>query len=764
MKASLPCRSILYALLSLTLACILPQASAQPFGDRSPQDGPGTLYNQSHFFPVQTVRGQDPEILDMIAQINADSVQSVIQRLQDFGTRFLMLDNRKEVAEWLADRFISYGYADAKIDSFLCYVDWGGIYIDTNIQYNVIATLTGASAPDEEYVIGGHYDSFSYPDPYVAAPGANDNGSVVAATMEIARIMKMNGYQPEATIHFILFAAEELGLFGSRYQAEKARTDGTDIRFMYNMDMISNNPDNLEEVAIYRYPGFDWAAYVAADLMERYTSLDVYLPDNINSGSDSYPYWRWGFPSMYVEERDFSPHWHQLSDTIGNCNIEYCTQITRGACALLMEEQSLPYPREVYALSSPDDITLRWTPTQNAKVLGYNIYRSETPDTGFEKINTTPATEDYYADAGISEGIDYYYFITTVNEAMEEGLPSPVVNGARFAFSEILLVVNSLRNNETTPDSIYQFYDAILQGIPFEWFDLNLSQPLTLSTLATHRHMLWLGNTADYSLNLGPSYSDIANFFGNGGNMLVSAFNPCRLLDNVTTYPMYCPPGSLMHEVFKVDSIRRVANSLMFQAYPDEGGYDTLRVDSEKYTHPNFPGQIYNIDVYVPSTEASVIYRFDSYYNSSTPMGAQQDKPIGLEYMGDDFKTILLSFPLYYMDTADAAEFIHYVMEEKFNMIIGVPENEDEAGDRSLTVYPNPFSGSARFTFSVIKPDLVELSIYDLQGRKVTTIISEQLPSGEITYDWNAYGLARGIYIARMQIGQKIAVKKLVVL
>ena len=75
--------------------------------------------------------------------------------------------------------------------------------------------------------------------------------------------MKMNNYQPEATIRFILFAAEELGLFGSQYLAETARDNGTNIRFMYNMDMISNNPDSLEEVTIYRYPGFDWAAFVA---------------------------------------------------------------------------------------------------------------------------------------------------------------------------------------------------------------------------------------------------------------------------------------------------------------------------------------------------------------------------------------------------------------------------------------------------------------------------------------------------------------------
>jgi len=119
---------------------------------------------------------------------------------------------------------------------------------------------------------------------------------------------------------------------------------------------------------------------------------------------------------------------------------------------------------------------------------------------------------------------------------------------------------------------------------------------------------------------------------------------------------------------------------------------------------------------------------------------------------------------LYYMDTADAAEFIHYVMEEKFNMIIGVPEDEMDETNLSLEVYPNPFQCSTRFDFVVPEPDFVDISIFDLQGKKVAAVLSTSMPSGPVVIDWNATGLSKGIYVARMQAGGQVVVKKLIAL
>jgi hypothetical protein len=80
---------------------------------------------------------------------------------------------------------------------------------------------------------------------------------------------------------------------------------------------------------------------------------------------------------------------------------------------------------------------------------------------------------------------------------------------------------------------------------------------------------------------------------------------------------------------------------------------------------PSYPGELYNIEFYFPSTGGNFIYRFDSKHPSTTPLGAAQDQGVGIEYMGDDHKTVWLSFPLYYLDTADARKLVRYVINSQ---------------------------------------------------------------------------------------------------
>jgi len=66
----------------------------------------------------------DSLINSFIAQINADSLQSYMQDLENFGTRFLLANNRRDVALWIKDKFISFGYSDVRLDSFQLTVVW----------------------------------------------------------------------------------------------------------------------------------------------------------------------------------------------------------------------------------------------------------------------------------------------------------------------------------------------------------------------------------------------------------------------------------------------------------------------------------------------------------------------------------------------------------------------------------------------------------------------------------------------------------------
>ncbi|MDP1621432.1 MAG: M20/M25/M40 family metallo-hydrolase [Bacteroidales bacterium] len=757
-------RIIIILLLAIIPILLLAQTGEAQLVDKRPDPQETmTRFPETPYASQRYVRAADPGIAAMVNAINADTLRATLQEMQAWGSRFLMNDNKKEIAISLLSKFQSYGYTNVKLDSFyLVILNWNGLS-DSSWQYNVVCTLPGSSAPEEIYVVGGHWDSICLPDPVNDAPGVDDNGTAVAATLEIARVMKLFNYQPEATIQFTLFAAEELGLFGSRDAASKARMAGTDIRYMLNMDMISNNPANIAEVKIYQYYGFEWAGFVAAEATESYTDLAAVIPQNlVNSGSDSFPYWLEGFPSTYFEEIVFSPNWHKPSDTLGNCNVPYLKKVTGGALATLAEQQLLPYPQNLWAQSGTDEITLTWGPTRNAFVKGFNVYRSENSGTGFQKVNSTPVADSVYYDIPALLNKQYYYVITTVNDSLHESAWSNEVIGARFNFCDSLLVIANVKGNKTTPDSVLAFYQSVLDTIPYKWIDINAEQKVSLDEFSRYRSILWLSNTLEFESLTYEMALGIFSFMENGGNLLFSGFSPSRFwINDSFTYPLFIPETTLFHRLFKVDSVDRKLQSMLFRANSVAPGYDTLNIDPLKYMDKSFPGQIYNVDVFAPSDEAIVIYRFDSHFDSTTSMGKMKHKPVGIEYMGADHKSILLSFPLYYLDTTDAREFLHYVVTKKFGNPVGILQTP-LSDPFALQVFPNPVKESFNITFTLAQPGPVKLTLLSPRGQPVVTWVDRRLERGTHWFRFGTASLTPGLYGVLLQQGGATAVRKII--
>lgn len=720
-------------------------------------------YSETPYARQQRVRAADPAIAEMVSAINADTLRVTLQELQNWGSRFLMNDNRKEIATTLMNKFLSYGYTDVKLDSFYLVISgWAGLS-DSAWQYNVVCTLPGSSAPEEIYVIGGHWDSICFPDPYTDAPGADDNGTAVAATLEVARVMKKANYQPEMTIQFTLFAAEELGLFGSHYAAGKAWSVGEDIRYMLNLDMISNNPENLAEVKVYRYQGFEWAGYCAADAIERYTDLSPVFPEDLmNDGSDSFPYWLNGFPSAYFEEIAFSPNWHKPSDTLGNCNVPYLAEVTGGALATIAEQQKLPYPQGLKAQSTKSDIVLSWKPTKNSFIKGVNVYRSEISGAQYEKITSSPLPDSVYHDLTAEPNKQFYYVMTTVNDSLEESLFSNEVYGARFSFTDTLLVLANLSGNATTPDSIRAFYDAILDTIPYTWYDINDVQTISMAMVSRYRSILWMSNTIDFELMNDEIIQCSSAHTANGGNLLFAGFTPAKFwMSPAVSYPSEVPEQSLFYDLFKVDSIDKKFQCLMFRANAVLPDYDTLNVDSLKYMDDSHPGELYNVDVFTPSPAANIIYRLDTHFDSTSAMGKMKHRPVGLEYMGSDHKSILLSFPLYYLDTADARNFMQYVMREKFTHPVGIPATI-MSEQMNLQVYPNPAREVCNLGFTLKQSGRVRISLTSIDGKVIAIWLDRKLDAGAHYLRFSLSSLAVGLYQVKVQCEEGTAVSKII--
>lgn len=273
-------------------------------------------------------------------EVSSDNLESSVRWLEGMGTRFALAENRRDVAVKIRDRFISMGYYGASLDSFYLEKTIQGVTYST-WQYNVIAPVEGRE-DDSISVVGAHYDSYaSGVNPFVTAPGANDNASGMAAVMEIARIIRGSRERPKYTIIFIAFAAEELGLHGSRYQAEKSATNGDRIMMMINHDMISYvaNPSAKPwYLNIIHYDNSAGLRDDAAMMCDEHSYLVSYSDNTNNERSDSYPYYLNGFKALFFHQSDIEGTYHTPGDRASVCNFEYAAEVVKVSCALLLDK------------------------------------------------------------------------------------------------------------------------------------------------------------------------------------------------------------------------------------------------------------------------------------------------------------------------------------------------------------------------------------------------------------------------------------------
>ncbi len=289
------------------------------------------------------VKKPNPMVVEHLSEISADSLESYVRWLAGMGSRWALNENRREVAMAIKSRLISFGYPLTHLDSFEIYT-YNTLLNDSfeYWQYNVVAAVQGSIYPDSIYIVGGHYDSIisSWEQLDTNAPGANDNASGVAAMLEIARVMRVKGFKPQSTIKFIAFGAEELGLYGSYAQAEKAKDNDEAVSMMLNNDMIAYWPGNepyVWAVNIIDYPNSLSLRLTAEEICNLYTTLRATNDNQFAARSDSYPYFLNGFRALFFHNGVTDPNFHTQRDIPDSLNFEYCREITKLSYAMLMK-------------------------------------------------------------------------------------------------------------------------------------------------------------------------------------------------------------------------------------------------------------------------------------------------------------------------------------------------------------------------------------------------------------------------------------------
>lgn len=287
-------------LLPLFLILLISIAScAQDGSDREPTGDSLTIYEQA--------------LLD-VQYLASDELEG--RRTGTEGSRMAQ--------EYIEQRFEALGLGMFG-DSYRHHFDFTNPRTDEEFTdaVNLIGYIEGSEHPERFIVMTAHYDHLGIRDGEIYN-GADDNASGTGGLMAAATYFTENN--PENSIMFIAFDAEELGLSGARHFVNNPVVPLEQMMINVNMDMISTNFDNeLYAVGTYYYPWLkpmieEFTASAPIDVLFGYDS-DEWDQDWTMS-SDHGPFHQQGVPFVYFGVEDH-PHYHAPSDEFGNINPDF---------------------------------------------------------------------------------------------------------------------------------------------------------------------------------------------------------------------------------------------------------------------------------------------------------------------------------------------------------------------------------------------------------------------------------------------------------
>ena len=205
----------------------------------------------------------DPAIARALATIRAARMQETINTMVRFGTRNTLSSMETDLppgqginaaADWIAAQFEAIskacgGCLEVHRDTFIADPadsdsgPWARRIPRPTRLTNIYAILRGTDPVQAKrlYLVTGHYDSrnTNVLDDHGAAPGANDDASGVAVSLECARALSKLRFP--ATLVFVAVAGEEQGLVGSAHLARLAREQGWQLEAVLNNDIVGGN-------------------------------------------------------------------------------------------------------------------------------------------------------------------------------------------------------------------------------------------------------------------------------------------------------------------------------------------------------------------------------------------------------------------------------------------------------------------------------------------------------------------------------------------
>ena len=416
------------------------------------------------------------DLYNIIENTSSERIEKDIRRLANFGTRHTLSDTLSETRgigaarRWIKKEFetISKNCSNCLEvfyqKNYLTQKDGDRIVKPVWIN-NVVAIQRGKTYPNRFIIMSGDIDSrISDPTNYTDdSPGANDNASGMAGTIEAARVLSK--YSFGNSIIYLGLAGEEQGLFGGKGLAKYAQKQGWEIIGILNNDMIGNikgvdgvidnrsfrifsepvpaNETEKERKARRFYGGEvdgisrQLARYVHKNVkkyMPEMNPMMIYRLDRFGRGGNHRPFNDDGFAGIRImEAHENYVMQHQdirnengvnYGDVIEGVNFQYAGKLTAvNAINLASIAWSPPAVKKLSIGGIVQaSAKFKWDKINDPEIIGYKIYWRDTtnPEWQYERF---VGNVDEYTLEGII--IDNFFFgLATVGE---NGFESPVV-------------------------------------------------------------------------------------------------------------------------------------------------------------------------------------------------------------------------------------------------------------------------------------------------------------------------------------------------
>ncbi|RAJ16866.1 M28 family peptidase [Olleya aquimaris] len=414
------------------------------------------------------------KIYDIIEAVSAERIQNDIQTLVDFGTRNTFSDTLSETRgigaarRWIKSEFESISKDCNNCLNTFYQKDFVTKEGNRRVPHdawivNVVAIQKGTKYPNRYIIMSGDIDSRASDtmDFTTDAPGANDNASGMAGTIEAARVLSK--YKFENSIIYVGLSGEEQGLFGGAGLAKYAKEQGWDIIGILNNDMIGNikgvdgvidnrtfrifsepvPPTETErERTLRRFYGGEvdgisrqLARYVHKNVktyMPEMNPMMVYRLDRFGRGGHHRPFNDLGFAGIRImEAHENYTQQHQdireedgiqYGDVIEHVNFGYAKKLTAVNAINLASLAWAPPAPKIVAIGGivEPSVKFKWDKVEGA--VGYKIYWRDTTSATWDYSRYVGDVSEFMLDGIV---IDNYFFgIASVGK---DGFESPVV-------------------------------------------------------------------------------------------------------------------------------------------------------------------------------------------------------------------------------------------------------------------------------------------------------------------------------------------------